>query len=85
MRTWELLAVTTETPNEIRYRRYTESERKAEMFGRIAKIQFTDSGHGIVFAARELAPGEGRKAQVSHLLTHVEKALKSIRAIDKAA
>lgn len=38
--------------DDIRYRAYTTSEKKAKMFEKIPKIQFTDSGHGIVFVAR---------------------------------
>ncbi len=34
--------------DDIRYREYTTSVRKAEAFKKIPKIQFTDSGHGIV-------------------------------------
>ena len=37
-------------PDDVRYRAYTTSRKKAEAFGRIPKIQFTDSGHGIVFS-----------------------------------
>lgn len=40
-------------PWDVRYREYTSSKRKAEAFDKIPKIQFTDSGHGIVFSARE--------------------------------
>ena len=40
-------------PTDIRYREYTSSKKRAEAFDKIPKIQFTDSGHGIVFSARE--------------------------------
>jgi len=40
-------------PNDIRYREYTSSKKKAEAFNKIPKIQFSDSGHGIVFCSRE--------------------------------
>ena len=39
--------------NDIRYRKYTSSKKEAELFRKIPKIQFSDSGHGIVFSATE--------------------------------
>ena len=39
--------------DDIRYRAYTTSKKKADAFNKIPKIQFTDSGHGIVFSASE--------------------------------
>jgi hypothetical protein len=51
---YELLAYNTDCRfNDIRYRDYTTSKKKAEKFAQIPEIQFTDSGHGIVFVARE--------------------------------
>jgi hypothetical protein len=52
---WELLAYNTDMRyrDDVRYRQYTRSKKKAERFAQIPKIQFTDSGHGIVFVARE--------------------------------
>ena len=52
---YELIAYNTDSryPDDIRYRRYTSSKRLANNFAKIPKIQFTDSGHGIVFLARE--------------------------------
>jgi len=38
---------------DVRYREYTTSKRRAELFDKIPKIQFSDSGHGIVFSATE--------------------------------
>ena len=54
MAVWELVAYNTDSRyrQDIRYREYTTSKVRAEAFGRIPKIQFTDSGHGIVFDAR---------------------------------
>lgn len=51
---WELVAFNTERSDDIRYFDYTKSKRKAEAFAKIPKIQFTDSGHGVVFVAREV-------------------------------
>lgn len=52
---YELVGYNTDSryPNDIRYRKYTSSEREAKLFGKIPKIQFSDSWHGIVFVARE--------------------------------
>ena len=38
---------------DIRYREYTASKKRAELFNKIPKIQFSDSGHGICFSAIE--------------------------------
>lgn len=58
MTTWLLEAYGTDSRyvDDVRYRSYTTSQRKAEAFARIPKIQFSDSGHGIVFHATELLP-----------------------------
>ncbi len=39
--------------DDVRYREYTTSIRKAEAFKTVPKINFTDSGHGIVPAVRD--------------------------------
>lgn len=39
--------------NDIRYREYTTSKKRADLFNKIPKIQFSDSGHGICFSANE--------------------------------
>lgn len=44
--------------DDVRHREYTTSQTKAELFDRIPKIQFTDSGHGIVFSA---TPHSGKR------------------------
>ena len=54
MRLYELVAYNTDCRyDDVRYRSYTSSKKKAEAFDKIPKIQFTDSGHGIVFCVRE--------------------------------
>ena len=55
MTVWLLEAFNTDCRyrDDIRYRAYTTSQRKADLFKQIPKIQFSDSGHGIVFSARE--------------------------------
>lgn len=40
-------------PSDVRFRKYTTSKKLADKFRQIPKIQFTDSGHGIVFSASE--------------------------------
>jgi len=54
--TYELIGFNTDNryPEDVRWRRYTTSATKARQWERIRKIQFTDSGHGIVFSARKL-------------------------------
>lgn len=54
MPVWELIGYNTDSRyDDVRHREYTQSEKRADAFAQIPKIQFTDSGHGIVFAARE--------------------------------
>ncbi len=62
MTTWLLEACGTDSHygDDVRYRAYTTSRKRAEAFGRIPRIQFTDSGHGIVFHATELLPRRKR-------------------------
>jgi len=54
---YELIAYNTDSryPDDVRYRSFTSSEKLARLFNLIPKIQFTDSGHGIVFSARPLS------------------------------
>lgn len=59
---YELEAYNTEACHDIRYRDYTTSRRKAEAFAKIPRIQFTDSGHGIVFTTHQVA---GRKPTIT--------------------
>lgn len=55
MTVWILEGYNTDRryPDDVRHREYTTSRLKADLFKRIPKIQFSDSGHGIVFSARE--------------------------------
>ena len=48
MPTYCLEMISTANWQDVRYREYTSSIRKAELFRNIPKIKFTDSGHGIV-------------------------------------
>lgn len=78
MTTWLLEAFNTDRsyPDDVRYRGYTTSRRKAEAFGRVPKIQFTDSGHGIVFHAVELARGTKRLPAISGLSDYLDEHLR---------
>jgi hypothetical protein len=71
MPTYELAAYDTERRDD-RHREYTRSRRTAERWERIPRIQFTDSGHGIVYVTRELQPGQGRKPR-GRRSDHVER------------
>ena len=53
--------------NDVRYREYTTSKRRAELFNKIPKIQFSDSGHGICFSATE---HKGRRQPCRTQLAH---------------
>ena len=70
---WELLAFSTEMRGDVRYREYTRSREKAERFGRIPRIDFTDSSHGIVFSAYEMRPGEVRQKTCHTLREYVNQ------------
>jgi len=73
---YELIAYNTDCrySQDIRYRIYTSSKKKVEAFNKIPKIQFTDSGHGIVFHASE---HKGiRKSRITILRDYVEKHMK---------
>ena len=57
---WELVGYGTDSRygDDVRHREYTQSQKKAELFARIPRIQFTDSRHGIVFVA---VPHRGKR------------------------
>jgi len=63
---YELIGYNTDSRyrDDVRHREYTTSKKKAELFAKIPKIQFTDSGHGIVFAAIE---HRGRRKPTCHM------------------
>lgn len=76
MASWELLAYSTALRTDIRYRAYTRSRAVAEKFTKIPRINFTDSGHGIVFYAYEMRLGEQRKLTCGILREYVNKHMK---------
>jgi len=67
MAVWELIGFNTDQRyDDVRWREYTTSKRKAERFAKIPKLQFSDSGHGIVFNAR---PHSGPRKPVVRVLS----------------
>lgn len=61
--------------DDVRYRKYTTSAAKADRFKeRVPRIQFTDSGHGIVPIVRKHSGA--RKPEITLLRQHVEDALR---------
>ena len=70
---YELIAYNTDCryQEDVRFREYTSSKKKADKFDNIPKIQFSDSGHGIVFQSREHRGA--RKKPVSVLREYVRK------------
>lgn len=81
---WELRACNTDGryPNDVRYRRYTDSKVQADLFERIPKIQFTGSGHGIVFQAW---PHAGRRlCNVGELGGYVSEQLMKLKEVKQA-
>ena len=79
---YELIAYNTDCRyDDVRYRRYTSSEKEAKLFEQIPKIQFTDSGHGIVFSSR-LHSGH-RNPTVSSLWDYVSKHMSSLKKVAK--
>jgi hypothetical protein len=81
MATYELVGFNTDARyrDDVRWREYTTSAKRADEFGQIRKIQFSDSGHGIVFEARELPPGARRKPVVHGVTSHVPGELVRIK------
>jgi hypothetical protein len=48
---YELIGYNTDT-KQIRYRSFTKSKKKAELFNKIPKIVFLKMNHGIVFYSK---------------------------------
>jgi hypothetical protein len=80
--TWMLEAYGTDSryADDVRYRAYTRSAKKAEAFRRIPRIQFTDRGHGIVFTATEVPPRTKRLPLRYSLSDYIAEALATTRA-----
>lgn len=80
---WELVAYNTDSryPDDVRWREYTRNKKLAEMFRKIPKIQFSDSGHGIVFCVRECTNRSGKPVHI--LREYVTEQLALIEAREK--
>jgi hypothetical protein len=87
---WELIGFSTEErgENAVRYRTYTTSTKTARLFDRIPRIDFTDSGHGIVFGAHEhrgkRKPQKGTSSVVGHQ-RYVDEHMARLRDEEKRA
>lgn len=77
MTTYILEMRSTANWQDVRYREYTTSAKKAEIFKDVPKIQFTDSGHGIVPAVREHVKGP-REPRNMMLCDHVQDYIAAI-------
>jgi hypothetical protein len=76
MTTYVLEMRSTAQWSDVRYRAYTTSKKKADIFLRVPKIQFTDSGHGIVPHVRE---HKGKREPRNMILRdHVVDSIKSM-------
>jgi len=75
---YELLGYSTEERGEaaVRHREYTKSKTKADLFASLKRIQFSDSGHGIVFTA---GPLSGSRKAVRRMES-VDRRLAELRA-----
>lgn len=67
-----------ESDGGVRYRDFTTSEKAAEDFASIPRIQFPDSGHGIEFRARAHDGGK-RGKRIDKLGDHVREQLAIIQ------
>lgn len=69
---YELLGYNTDSryPHDVRFRMYTTRRESAESFAQIPMIQFSDSGHGIVFVMR---PVSRRQSRIQQVAEHVYK------------
>jgi len=78
---WVLIGYSTEDYGErsIRHREYTTSERTAELFEQIPRIQFTDSGHGICFTATAHSGKRHSTRSMEHVATHMARLRKEAR------
>lgn len=59
--TWFALEVYDTEQRDVRCRRYTRSAKKAAAWERIPRIDFTDSGHGLVFTNRRTPTGPNKQ------------------------
>jgi len=69
----------TQQWSDVRYRQYTRSLARACKFELVPKIQFTDSGHGIVPVVTEHLRMHPRQRTISILSDYVQKHMKVLR------
>jgi hypothetical protein len=76
MTTFVLEMRSTDNWQDVRYREYTTSTKKAAIFKTVPKIAFTDSGHGIIPTVREHS---GRREPRNMMLAdHVQDHIKLV-------
>lgn len=76
MVTYALEMRSTANWDDVRYREYTTSKRKAELFKQVPKIRFTDSAHHIIPVVKEHS---GRREPRNMLLSdHVQSSIISL-------
>jgi hypothetical protein len=76
MTTYVLEMRSTANWDDVRYREYTTSAKKAQLFRSVPKVQFTDSGHGIVPSVSE---HHGRRKPRNLMLAdHVRDYMKAV-------
>lgn len=66
----------TQNWEDVRYRQYTTSQRKIAAFKAVPKIQFTDSGHGIVPVVIEVS-GKRKQKLIFALNDYVSEGMKN--------
>lgn len=64
-----------------RVREYTTSEKEARRWGHIKRVQFGDSGHGIVFGSKR---HKGKRLPIRPRTRHVVEELRLIKAAEKS-
>lgn len=69
---------------DVRYRAYTTSRRKADLFRQVPKIKFTDNAHHIVPVVSETKPGSRRLPVNDILRDHVEAGIRGAHWSDVA-
>jgi hypothetical protein len=79
---WMLEGWSTEERGEhaVRYRAYTTSEKRAAEFEQIPKLQFSDSGHGVVFSAIPCTGRRKDKPEKRDMHGYVSQQLAILRA-----
>lgn len=66
----------TQDWSDCRYRAYTSSQKMADLFEKVPKIKFTDSGHGLVTVVGKAAPPY--RPTISILATYVRTEMRKL-------